>query len=226
PSTKDSDADGLTDVEEVAYGTDPNKPDTDGDGFVDGKVLQADGSIAGEVYLGYDPTQAGKKLADNANLVTKYTNTTNGYSLLHPKAWTARTTDSTDTSLLITPDQATGEFFQVLVQQNPQRLTALEWYQSVAPGVSPSLIESLTVNGLDGVRSPDQSSVYLVKNDQAYILTYNVGTLTSVNFRLFFDVLVNSFALVATTTTNTNANANTNGSANLNTNATSNANAS
>jgi len=32
----DSDLDGLTDAEELALGTDPNNPDTDGDGFSDG----------------------------------------------------------------------------------------------------------------------------------------------------------------------------------------------
>jgi hypothetical protein len=32
----DSDEDGLTDAQEVALGTDPNNPDTDGDGFSDG----------------------------------------------------------------------------------------------------------------------------------------------------------------------------------------------
>jgi thrombospondin type 3 repeat protein len=34
--TGDSDMDGLTDAEEIALGTDPNNPDTDGDGFSDG----------------------------------------------------------------------------------------------------------------------------------------------------------------------------------------------
>ena len=36
PDAGDSDRDGLTDEEELALGTDPNHPDTDGDGFSDG----------------------------------------------------------------------------------------------------------------------------------------------------------------------------------------------
>lgn len=36
PDAGDSDRDGLTDDEELALGTDPNNPDTDGDGFSDG----------------------------------------------------------------------------------------------------------------------------------------------------------------------------------------------
>ncbi len=41
----DSDQDGLSDEEEIAYGTDPNNRDTDGDGYSDGA----------EVKSGYDP---------------------------------------------------------------------------------------------------------------------------------------------------------------------------
>jgi hypothetical protein len=50
-STTDSDYDGLTDTEETAvYQTDPNKADTDGDGFSDKT----------EVCTGYNPLGAGK----------------------------------------------------------------------------------------------------------------------------------------------------------------------
>ncbi|MFZ0728271.1 MAG: MopE-related protein [Desulfobacterales bacterium] len=50
--TSDSDYDGLTDFEEVnQYGTDPNKADTDGDGFSDGE----------EVAGGYDPADRNSK---------------------------------------------------------------------------------------------------------------------------------------------------------------------
>ncbi|MBI4135323.1 hypothetical protein HY477_01145 [Candidatus Uhrbacteria bacterium] len=46
PNNPDTDGDGLTDWEEVAhYRTDPLKPDTDGDGYSDGQEVQA----------GYDP---------------------------------------------------------------------------------------------------------------------------------------------------------------------------
>lgn len=51
--TKDSDSDGLSDVEEVRLKTDPFNPDSDGDGYLDGS----------EYVLGYnplDPSPAGK----------------------------------------------------------------------------------------------------------------------------------------------------------------------
>ena len=64
---KDSDGDGLTDVQEAYYRTDPNNPDTDGDGLTDGEEVKlgtsplradtdADGLSDGEeVGLGTDP---------------------------------------------------------------------------------------------------------------------------------------------------------------------------
>lgn len=45
PITADSDKDGLTDRNEILYGTDPYARDTDGDGFIDGE----------EVATGHDP---------------------------------------------------------------------------------------------------------------------------------------------------------------------------
>lgn len=51
----DQDQDGLTLAEEKFYGTDPNNPDTDGDGIKDGE----------EVRNGYDPLGPGKLDSDN-----------------------------------------------------------------------------------------------------------------------------------------------------------------
>ena len=46
----DSDQDGLSDEEEIFYGTDKNNPDSDGDSYLDGE----------EVKKGYNPLGEGK----------------------------------------------------------------------------------------------------------------------------------------------------------------------
>jgi len=56
---KDSDNDGLTDEEEEINGTDPNNPDTDGDGVPDGKEIDSDGDGIiddSEIANGTDPS--------------------------------------------------------------------------------------------------------------------------------------------------------------------------
>lgn len=54
----DPDHDGLNNAEERLYGTDPNNPDTDGDGYSDGE----------EVKNGYNPLGAGMLDSDNDGL--------------------------------------------------------------------------------------------------------------------------------------------------------------
>ena len=56
---KDDDIDGLSNAEEKIYGSDPEKSDTDGDGYLDGA----------EVANGFDPIKAGEaKLNQRTNL--------------------------------------------------------------------------------------------------------------------------------------------------------------
>lgn len=70
----DSDQDGLSDEEEKMYGTNPNNPDTDGDGYSDGV----------EVRSGYDPLKAapGDKLTQNDHGTEQ--NSSSNASLLAP----------------------------------------------------------------------------------------------------------------------------------------------
>jgi len=71
-ATQDSDSDGLTDAEEKILGTNPNNPDTDGDGLIDRAEVNiyhtdplnpdtdGDGFKDGqEVINGYDPLRSG-----------------------------------------------------------------------------------------------------------------------------------------------------------------------
>ncbi|MBU1130650.1 hypothetical protein KJ840_00765 [Patescibacteria group bacterium] len=76
--TLDSDKDGLTDLEEETYGTDPAEPDSDGDGLFDKEEVKVyktnpldpdsdqDGYLDGaEVTAGYNPDGPGKLLEAN-----------------------------------------------------------------------------------------------------------------------------------------------------------------
>ncbi len=211
-STTDTDSDGLTDVEEQLYGTNAGAPDSDGDSFVDGKQVLTNGQIVGELYLGYNPSGIGR--LDTSGLVRLYTNTNWSYALLYPTNWLAQASDTSARTVLFTPANPTGEFIQVLVEDNPSKLTARNYYLSLNPGLTASAVESVVVNGLEGVRSADGENVYLAKNDKIYVVRYSVGALTQVNFMTTFEMMFKSFRLTVADSVNSNLNTNLNANTN------------
>lgn len=192
PSSADGDADGLTDIEETVYGTNASQPDSDGDSFIDGK-RQEGSSFIGEVFNGYNP--AGDGRLEGSSLVKRQANSSNEYSILMPTPWTAA--PDSNGGLLINPSQSTGELFQVRIETNPSNLTPQQWYLAANPSANASELTAITVNGLEGIYSEDQSTVYLFREAKVYMIQYSTGTLTQVNYRTTFDMMVRSFKLVA-----------------------------
>ncbi|MDO8490044.1 MAG: thrombospondin type 3 repeat-containing protein [bacterium] len=151
----DSDNDHLTDAEERLFGTDQAKPDTNSNGYLDGD----------EVVNGYDPLRPGVKIQTATTLHT-YSNTTFGYTILHPQTWIAQHVNELDREVLIS--SATGEFVSVKVEDNPKKLTPREWASSVAQ--LPITVISQDVasknNTLSAVTT-DGMSAYIVQTDAA-----------------------------------------------------------
>lgn len=192
PANTDTDGDGLTDTEELVFGTEASILDTDGDTFIDGRGLK-DGKTIGEVVGLYNPKGAGQ--IETTTLVKRVQNAAQTYGLLVPAAWTIN--ESTGL-LVVTPTTTTGEFFQVRTYDNASRLSAAQWYQSNDSSGQIGLTTSIAVNGLEGLISPDGTAVYLFKEAQVFGLTYTTGSLSKVNFWTTFEMMRNSFKLVAT----------------------------
>ncbi len=214
-SSIDSDADGLTNQEEILYGTNAGSPDTDLDSYRDGQ----------EVLALYNPSGT-NKLADAA-LVKTYENTTYGYSLFYPPSWTLGTLSSDKTAVFTS---VTGEFVQLSVQENPSGQSAREWYLALNPSVAQTSLKDMSVGTLSGIIGPDGLNVYLAHGTNIYQLTYNIGIRTEANYLTTFTMMYTSFSLRTTAKTangNTNAagtNANTNAAKNANTTASKNKN--
>ena len=180
--TIDTDNDGLTDEEEKIYGTDPALPDTDSDGFLDTLEIQ-------NLYnpIGFKPV----RLFDSGK-VKIYQNSTFNYSIFYPGDWIAQSLDPNNKDVMFTA--ATGEFVEVLVEDNPLKMTAEAWYLGQSPGVDASQLEHfVTKEKLEGVKSPDGLVAYISFEDKIFAINYNIGLKTEINFLGTFEMMVNSF---------------------------------
>ncbi|MBU1130649.1 hypothetical protein KJ840_00760 [Patescibacteria group bacterium] len=180
----DSDGDQLTDIEENIYQTDSALADTDGDGYTD----------AAEILNFYDPTVAGGRLMDSG-LIEVYQNPVFNYSLLYPKAWVARSLTVDNKEIIFT--SSTGEFVEIIVQENPLTLSAYNWYSNLNPGVDISEINSLIIDGLPAIQTPDGLTSYLAAGTKIYAITYNIGTGNQMNFQTTYQLFLKSFMFIA-----------------------------
>ncbi len=187
-SSQDSDADGLTDVEEAIYQTEVNNPDTDGDGVPDGL----------EIVNLTNPKVAGAVALSLSGLINVYTNPSWSYTLFYPANWIVRALPETDNRQIMVVTN-TGEFFQVLVEDNQEQLSPKNWYLQKAPRVDPETVREETIGGLSAIWSPDNLHLYLGKGDKIYILSYDIGTETLANFKTTFQMMIKSFGLISPT---------------------------
>ncbi|MDD5043545.1 MAG: hypothetical protein PHD51_02635 [Patescibacteria group bacterium] len=180
----DTDRDNFTDAEETIFGTGVNLPDTDEDGYLDGN----------EVANLYNPLAKEGMLKDS-NLVKIYNNSQFGYSIFYPLTWVSRVIDNTGKEVIFNSD--TGEFIQVIVEENSLGLSPLDWYLNQSPGIAKEQIQPVETKNFSGVSSLDTLTVYLVpKNGDGkniFIVTYNIGTKSEMSFKTIFQMMVNSF---------------------------------
>ncbi|MBU1146087.1 hypothetical protein KKD80_00875 [Patescibacteria group bacterium] len=183
-SSIDTDQDGLTDVEELLFSTDATKTDTDGDGYSDALEL---------VNL-YNPTGLAPQKIEETNLVKIYNNQIYDYSIFYPSLWLTATLDETQREVLFT--SATGEIFEVIVDENINNLPLLDWYLLESPETKPSELSDITTkSGLLGKKSPDGLTAYFSSGDKIYAISYGLGSKTELNYESAFEMMIKSFKL-------------------------------
>lgn len=141
---EDSDHDGLTNAEEKLYGTDPNNPDTDGDGYSDGV----------EVSSGFDPLK--KAPGDKVVSATPTASEETG--------GTASTTDNVTqqvsekiAEIVKNPEQASDGTSQVSLDQ-------LDAYAQQISGASASADITLPDVDMNSIKVKDESYPKLSKD--------------------------------------------------------------
>lgn len=178
---RDSDGDGLTDVEEqTVYVTAVDVLDTDNDGYNDGV----------EVENGYNP--AGSGTLKDSGLIAAHANQAYGYSFWYPSAWDVQSQSGGKTVLITAP---TGGFIQVIAHDNEAGDSLTQWYTNTLDvETAPAAME--TANNFSYMVSEDGLTVYgMFRDDPATVLVVTYSpTNGRIEYRATFDMLVSLLA--------------------------------
>lgn len=185
-ATPDGDQDGLTDAEELLFGSDATLIDSDSDTYADGL----------EVSLGYDPARSDSaRLFMNSNLFVSYRNPRFGYTVYFPAAWIAKPVDKAEASEVVFIGSEADEFIEVLVVDNPERLSAQAWYAKQVPGLTEAEVPTIRLGNYTWAQSPDGLNTYVATDRYLITLSYNLGTKTEISFPALYTAMVRSFTL-------------------------------
>jgi hypothetical protein len=177
----DADSDGLTDLEEELYGTDISRPDTDSDGYLDGN----------EVYHLYNPGGTAPVTLLESGLVNAYNNPDYDYRIYFPASWDLDLAKGTS---LVMFSAEQGEFVQVLIEENPQDISLVEWYLTQSPGTTEDELKTFTNKaGHEGLQSPDRLTAYFKRNSTIYVISFNAGSADTIEYRRTYEMMLNSF---------------------------------
>jgi hypothetical protein len=188
---EDLDADGLTDIEERLYGTNPRNPDSDNDTFLDGN----------EVFHLYDPTTLSPSLLVNTDFVEEYEHAgVYSYSFLHPSAWDIRNSNDDELGfvdaidLIISPTSKISFYhFDDVSQQ-----TFASWFSAQAFdvdrfGTVEDYSEALTKEGIV-MYQHENSRIRILDTDGAFILVeYQIGTSNRMDYFQTLQMVLNSY---------------------------------
>lgn len=177
----DSDQDGLSLAEETLFGTDPEKADSDDDGYDDGE----------EINNLYNPVGKGK-ITDNSN-IKEYTNWTYKYSNYIPVSWSVNELVGDD-SVIIKSDE--NHIIQINVQPNSSLKTITDWYK-LQFGLAPEESSIISRKNWNGVISEDGLNYYITDNNYNYIfiISYNPEFDAEPLYKNLLKMMVESFTI-------------------------------
>jgi len=179
-SALDQDQDGLSDREETILGTDPNKKDSDDDGYDD----------LSELKKFYNPAGTGK-LDDNQNIKI-YENKFNNYRLYYPAEWKSNEVSS-DTEMLQAVDNS---YIQIIAQSIKDYSSIEDWYLAqIKETYSPD--QTFSIENWRGIKSKNGLVSYLItpRKDFVYIISYSPGADNTLYFKNFLDLAISSLVI-------------------------------
>jgi hypothetical protein len=181
--TADLDADGLTDMEESLYGTDPGIWDTDGDGYYDGLEVQ---------HL-YSPLTVSPAKITTESIVREYVHPQFGYRFYYPSSWQVALVDTEGEQLLISAQ--TGEYIEVIRSSRLNNELFVSWYARVIGAAARYTDFSVEKNrfAFEYMRRPDWLAGFFESPDAVYTLIYHTGNNQDVVYRRSMSLVIQSF---------------------------------
>lgn len=177
----DTDSDGLTNVEELLYGTDFRSPDTDGDTFLDGN----------EVFHRYDPNGLAPSTLLDTGAVRVLERSEVPFTLYYPASWTVSVLpEATQVNFRL----AGGSSFS-LVYEAKDALTDLSAWMKTKSISTKDTEETLTKEGYPARIGHDGRMMYLDLGDWVVSATYDLGDGLSIDFLQTFKMMTNSILL-------------------------------
>jgi len=184
PILLDSDGDGLSDQEELVFGTSATSADSDNDTYSDSM----------EISGGYNPIGTGFLIDNDKLQLNSYSGDGFRYSILSPKDWTIQDSANGTTIFFIAPDES---FIQVVVTPNYNKASILNWYSESFPGQSLTYNDVKTTATWEGTQSSDGKNVYLTDNryDNVLVISYIPVISDQVLYPAVFQMMINSLIL-------------------------------
>ena len=177
---RDSDSDGLTDLEEQLYGTNNRLPDTDADGFLDGN----------EVYNRYHPNAPAPHTLLDSGAVKIFT-IGEVFTIFYPSTWTPQSVPGESVAAVFAA--LTGETITISAEPKSPAVSLSDWY--VAQGPSSTLAEvqeSTTKNGYEMLMTNDEMIAFVDAGGYAIRINYHVIGKQTVDYLQTFQMMLNS----------------------------------
>ena len=180
----DTDSDGLTNVEELLYGTDFRDPDTDGDTFLDGN----------EVFHRYHPLGLAPSTLLDTGAVRVIESVELPFTIYYPTSWNPVSTPSAKRVVF---RAASGATVSVLWQDKSAETTLADWYEeNVGEPALSRLEETTTKEGYSAYIGPDDRVLYIDGGTLVATLLYDLGDSLTIEYLQTFKMMANSFKLV------------------------------
>ncbi len=178
----DTDSDGLTNGEELLYGTDFRAPDTDKDTFLDGN----------EVFHRYDPNGLAPSTLLDTGAVRVLERPEVPFTIFYPTSWTANV-QGDEQKLSFRASNGVMIMVSWIIKERAMDLE--EWLDARDISLTRKE-ETYTKEGYYALSLDDGRTVYIDGGNDFYLLTYDLGDELTIDYLQTFKMMVNSLHVI------------------------------